>query len=346
MPINKNAFIRYQALDRCFRNPGRSYSIDDLVDECNKVLEESDPSTSGVKKRQVYKDINYMESGQGWSVPLERFKVGYKTYFRYSDLKFSINNQPLNQMEAEQLRSALMILSKFKGMPQFKWVNELLPKLKQSFSLTENDNEIMGFDDNIYLKGIEYISDLFNSIMNKQVIELTYQSFKANESISVILHPYYLKQYNNRWFLFGLSDEYKNISVYALDRIKSIKKINTKYKLNKSINFEEYFEDIIGVTLPNEKKAEKILLKLTKEYAPYVVTKPLHGSQKEKKRCEDGSLIVSIEVIPNHELMNLLLSMGTGVEVLKPESLRKEMGVIVKDLNIRYEQSANMERCD
>lgn len=69
-----------------------------------------------------------MESSQGWNIPLERIKDGRKKIFRYKDLAFSINNQPLNELEAEQLKSAMFVLKRFKGLPQFKWINELLPK--------------------------------------------------------------------------------------------------------------------------------------------------------------------------------------------------------------------------
>ena len=340
MPINKNAFIRYQTLDRCFRNPGRNYFFNDLLDECNVALAEFNPQGEGVKRRQLFDDIRFMQSEQGWLIPLERYKLGRKTYYRYSDLSFSINNQPLNQMEAEQLRSAILVLSRFKGMPQFEWVNEMIPKLEQTFSLTNSEREIIGFDTNIYLKGIEYVSDLFNAILNKQVLKINYQPFKVEQPNEVILHPYYLKQYNNRWFLFGLSDEYKNLSTYALDRIMSIEVVDKEYIENDQIDFEEFFEDIVGVTIPNNKKLEKIVLKLSREYAPYVLTKPIHGSQKVKEKTSEGA-IITIEVIPNYELMNMLLSMGIGVEILEPESLRKEMGAIVKKLNTRYTQNSN-----
>lgn len=35
MPTNKQAVIRYQALNKCFRNTGRQYFIDDLVEACS-----------------------------------------------------------------------------------------------------------------------------------------------------------------------------------------------------------------------------------------------------------------------------------------------------------------------
>ena len=35
MPINKNALLRYQILDRCFSDRHRYYEIEDLVDKVN-----------------------------------------------------------------------------------------------------------------------------------------------------------------------------------------------------------------------------------------------------------------------------------------------------------------------
>jgi predicted DNA-binding transcriptional regulator YafY len=335
MPINKNAFIRYQTLDRCFRNPGRNYFFDDLLEECNAALSEFNPHSEGVKRRQLFDDIRFMESEQGWSIPLERHKLGRKTYYRYSDLKFSINNQPLNQMEAEQLRSAILVLSKFKGMPQFEWVNELIPKLEQTFSLTNSEHEIIGFDTNIYLKGIEYVSDLFNAILNKQVLRLVYQPFKTGKPITAVIHPYYLKQYNNRWFLFGLSDVYKNLSTYALDRIESLEVVEMEYIENDRIDFGEFFEDIVGVTIPHDGKLEKIVLKLSRELAPYVLTKPLHGSQKVKEKTAEGA-VITIEVIPNYELITQILSMGVGAEVLEPETFRGQIKEIATTIYEKY----------
>ncbi len=78
MPQNKNAIIRYNALDKCFRNPGRSYTIDDLLDECNEALTEENPNTDGIKRRQLFVDIKFMESENGWSIELERTPVGKK----------------------------------------------------------------------------------------------------------------------------------------------------------------------------------------------------------------------------------------------------------------------------
>ena len=137
-----------------------------------------------------------MESEKGWSVPLKRIRNGKQVYYRYADSSFSINNLPLNESETGQLKSALQMLSSFKGSPQFRWVEELIPKLEQSFGLNEKTGEIMGFEQNPYLKGIENIGVLFEAISNKIPLEIGYQSFKNPQPTVTVIHPYYLKQYN------------------------------------------------------------------------------------------------------------------------------------------------------
>ena len=88
MATNKHATIRYQALDKCFRNTGRKYFIDDLIEACNKAIFNYSGISDGVKRRQIFDDINFMQSESGWTVPLERLKDGRRVYYRYSDASF------------------------------------------------------------------------------------------------------------------------------------------------------------------------------------------------------------------------------------------------------------------
>jgi hypothetical protein len=114
MATNKHATIRYQALDKCFRNSGRKYFIDDLVNACNQAIFDYTGEVEGVKKRQVQDDINFIESESGYAVELDRIRENRKVYFRYTDPNFSINNQPLNSTEEAQLREAILTLNRFK----------------------------------------------------------------------------------------------------------------------------------------------------------------------------------------------------------------------------------------
>ena len=319
MSITKNALVRYQTLDRCFRNPGRRYSINDLLEECNKSLAELNAYTEGIKKRQLYEDIKFMESSQGWSIPLYRLKEGRSVFFRYGDQNFSINNQPINELEAEQLKSAMSVLQRFKGLPQFNWINEILPKLDQSFGLSSSNDDIISFDHNEFLKGLEFIDPLFNAILYKKTVKIDYQSFRNPEPVEVIFYPWHLKEYNNRWFIFGKTEGYENLTNLALDRVVEITELDLPY-IESIIDFQEYFDDFIGVTNSGQ-TLQKIMLWSSPDQAAYIKTKPLHASQKRISEGEDGYTF-SIQVKPNYELEKLLMSFGENIKVLEPDYLK------------------------
>ncbi|MDP2386568.1 MAG: WYL domain-containing protein [Bacteroidota bacterium] len=331
MATNKHATIRYLALDKCFRNPGKNFYINDLLKACNEAIQYIDPESDGIKRRQLYEDIKFMESDSGYKIELDKKKDGKEVYYRYIDTKFSIRDKGLNDSEAAQMKEALMILSRFQGMPQFEWVDEVVAKFESSFGLKKGAEKIIGFDENKDYTAVKYISTLFNAILNERVIQVTYKDFKSLNEYDVVIHPYYLKQYNNRWFCFGYDNEIGKIRNLALDRIQKIKEIKLKFLKNKAINFDEYFEDIVGVTVKEEVSIEKILLRISKEHWPYIESKPLHGSQKKKSE-ENGFVIISIEVRPNYELESLLLSHGDKVEILSPDHFKNKILERVKNI--------------
>lgn len=328
MSINKNAFIRYKILDSCFRNSGRRYFIDNLIDECNKVLFEINPNYRGISRRQVFDDISFMESSIGWAISLTRHHDGRRVFYRYEDTSFSINNMPLNKLELSQLKEAIDILSQFKGMPQFDWISELIPKLSQGM-VAERTGVFMEFESNDFLRGKDFLGQLFNAIKFHTVLEIAYQPFEINKPYEVVLHPYFLKQYNNRWFIFGYNPK-TDISdwVMALDRMVEIKEISIPYIQNLRIDWSEYFEDMVGVTKPFESSVLEVTLHFFGRTGHYIETKPVHGSQKARWLSNDV-LEVKLGLMLNYELESLILSYSDSVKVVQPsiliESIRNRL---------------------
>ncbi len=335
MATNKHATIRYHALDRCFSNFGRRFYIEDLIEACNEALYEFSGIEDGVKRRQVFDDITFMESEQGWFIPLDRIKDGRRVYYRYEDRNFSIKNQGINQSEAEQLKETLSILSRFKGLPQFDWIEEMQIRLEDTFKLKGSVVTAVSFEQNPYLKGLNHFTDLFNAIQNQTGLKVTYKSYKEKEARTFIYHPWHLKQYNNRWFVFGWSDAEKTISNLAMDRILSLKHNATPHKENKDVNFEEFFEDVVGVSVDPNLPVEKVILKINKDLWPYIESKPIHGSQKSPKVTDDG-IIIELNVQVNYELRSLLFSFMDGVEVLEPVWYRNVCRDILKKMVEKY----------
>ncbi|MEZ4776597.1 MAG: WYL domain-containing protein [Bacteroidia bacterium] len=287
------------------------------------MLLEIDPGSNGISRRQIFEDIAFMESKEGWSIELNKLRDGKKVYYRYADMSFSINNMPLNEVEINQLKAAVDILSQFRGMPQFEWVNELVPKLQQGIASDEVSATIMEFDSNQYLKGIEHLGPLHNAIFYKKVLSISYQPFENDTPFDIVIHPYFLKQYNNRWFLFGYNPEKEKYDWnLAIDRIVSIKEIKGQYQKNNKIDWLEYFEEIIGVTKPIDAEPEKVILHFTGRTGNYMETKPLHGSQKSKW-IDINTLEVTLHIIINYELERLILSYADSVAVIQPLTLTK-----------------------
>jgi predicted DNA-binding transcriptional regulator YafY len=318
MATNKNALLRYNTLDKCFKNFYRKYYFEDLLEIVNQALKEEDPDTSGILVRQLRDDIRFMRSEAGYSAPIEAFKEGKKAYYQYSNKSFSINNSPLNETEIQQMKNALSLLQRFEGSEGFEWISEISTKLKDNFSINKEPIKVVSFENNIDYLGACFISPLFNFIVNKTVLKIKYKPFNKDEH-EVVFHPYFLKQYNNRWFVLGLNQEL-GIETwnFALDRILEINPITEKY-INSRTDWEYHFSQIIGVTKPNDLEEEIIELIFNEEIAPYIETKPLHQSQFSK-RVENG-LYVRFKLIPNYELEQIILSYGEKVKVLSPSSL-------------------------
>lgn len=332
MPQNKNAVIRYRALDKCFSDFRHRYYMDDLIEACARELIDY-TGTDSVSRRTVFDDITFMESSQGWSIPLERIKDGKKVYYRYKYRDFTINNKELTADEISQLKTTIMTISRYRGLPSTEWLEEVISNLEYRFDLKSHSDNVLSFQQNKDLKGIEHLSSLIDAASNKQTILVHYKSFSGNEEQWTI-YPYFLKQYNNRWFLFGWNKERNALSNIALDRIVSVKKTDLPFRENTEINFETYFDDIIGVTHPGKEIAKQtIRLKFDKNRFPYVVSKPIHSSQQVVNE-EEG--IIEISVIPNKELESLLFYFGSQVEILSPEDYRQQFAEKIKENFKKY----------
>ena len=322
MPNTKSSEIRYKILDRCLRRGG--YSMANLRDAVNEELEFQglEPVTA---LNTIRGDIRFIETTYP-DISVKETRSGRNKTYAYENSESSIYKLQLNDEELGQLSQCMAILSQFEGIPQMDWLNSFMERFKLSLNIDPNGSRVVGFDENKYLEGRSHFPQLLSAITNRQTINIEYKSFKTQESRKIIVHPYYLKEYNNRWFLIGKSDGYDNLSTFAFDRIERIE-INSdiQYLPNEEIDFnDEYFSEMVGVTRPTTGKREIVKLWVSPQLTPYIKTKPLHESQK-LRRFEFGGSIVELDLFINYELEQLLLSFGDGIKVLAPDSLKEKI---------------------
>ncbi len=323
MPINKNALIRYKTIDKCLQNRYRKWTLDDLIASCSDALYEYEGKDCNVSKRTVQLDIYNMRSEKlGYNAPII---VVDKKYYSYQDANYSITNLPISSLDLEKLAESVTFLKQFKGFSHFDALNGVIQKLEDHvYSKQTQTKPIIEFEKNENLKGLHFLDELYQTILQKKAIEITYKSFKARSKNSFVFHGYLLKEFRNRWFVIGVRNKEKHLINLALDRIVSLQKTKISYQINTTHDLENYYSKAIGVSVSPNLKIEKTLLFIYHKHAPYVETKPFHSSQKVIDRNMFG-ITISLDIQHNFELERDILAFGEGVRVIAPSNLKRRI---------------------
>ena len=325
MSVQRNPLIRYKVLDQCFRNKYKKYGIDDLVAAVNDVLLYQYGVT--VSERTIREDIKFMKEENGYNAPIQTSMVSHKAYYAYTDPSFTIMKLPLSEKELNKLAETLQMISRFKGLPKFEWLTESIHRFKEAFNLNPEAGDIVAFSSNPDLKGLTHFEPLYDAILKKYVLKIKYHFYTGKETYREI-HPYQLRQYNNRWFLIGKEIKQSKVfeyAVLALDRIVSVESsIDKIYIEHDGMSFDEYFKDVVGVSVHAHATKEEIVIKVQKPEAYYIETKPIHHSQIKIDETRDD-ITFKLNLVLNHEFETILLGHMHLCKVLRPEKLRKKM---------------------
>nr|WP_253931940.1 WYL domain-containing protein [Lewinella sp. W8] len=316
------------------QNPGRRWTLDDLIQACSDALYELEGKDTYVSKRTVQLDLQMMRGDKlGYLAPIEVYE---KKYYRYADPDYSITDVPLTGADLEVLTESVTMLRQFKDFSLFAELNGVIQKLEDRiYRQSANGASIIHLDKNEQLKGLEHLDTLYQAINKQIVVRLGYQSFTARKPGEILLHPYILKEFNNRWFLVGRRDGTEKVVNLALDRILRVTPdLRAEYR-KENFDPEAYYRHTFGVTVHNGSPLD-IRLWVDRHNAPYVLTKPLHHSQELLERREDHSIVLGLQLQQNYELERLLLGFGEGVEVLAPNRLRRRIHHLLRRAVRRY----------
>ena len=187
------------------------------------------------------------------------------------------------------------------------------------------------------LTNIDLLPVFYKAITEKKVLRFAYQRF-GQEPFSLTFHPQFLKEYNGRWFVLGEADR-EPFHAYnvPLDRIVSeVWEVdNVEYIPAPKSFYQEFFNNIIGVTHEKGAQLEEVIIHTKTEYQHgLLLTKPLHHSQRETLPFGEhdglwyGEVRLTIE--PNRELRGRILLYGENLEVISPLSLREQIMVTLK----------------
>ena len=354
MPANKNAETRYKILDKLLARRYANYTMEDLRRLVNEELLDilGEEKFKPVSIRSIQYDLSYIQ-GEPFMADIEKYqfndvsqnnpdKTVKKTCYRYRDRSFSIYQQKMKDDEKQILGEAMKLLGQFDGLPNL----EGLEKLRAGLNI-KSDRQIISFSKNP-LENSNLLGELFTAISQKQVIEIHYHIFAApEEDRHTVLIPYLLREYNLRWYMIAAAEDTGKILNFALDRIDNVVPLPGHRYVEYKGDLNERFEDIVGVTLYDDRPVQTILFWVSDRSKDYVATKPIHESQtpcRGEKEAElrwqyptlEGGAFFTIDCIENFELIRELTSFGADLVVLSPEEVRHSVIQQIEEIYQAY----------
>lgn len=315
MPVNRNAYQRYLAYDRCLQKSNRTYTVAELMREIHPPI----------SRAMFYNDISFMRSEEGFRAPIKSSLVQGVAHYTYSEPGFSILKQPISAGEREMLSEAVTLLGRSGGLPGFEWLREMVVRLQDSLTDGHYAAPLVVFESNPYLAGLEHLNDLYRAIAGRKALKVRYKPFFEKER-AFIFHAWLLKQYNQRWYCIGWNAQDAMVHHLALDRIVSVRESIEPFRENTDIDFTEYFDDVVGVTVPANVPVQDVELEVDKTLWPYIRTKPVHPSQTKLRPARGGrGIVIRLKVKPNYELESVILSFTPRVRILKPAWLAERV---------------------
>jgi len=340
MATNLHALIRHRTIDRCLRDRSQPWNWVRLAEECELMLNDEMGIDCNLSRRTIMYDIKHMKDGiLGYYAPIE-YNRQRKSY-EYSDADFSINQAPLSAKTLEELDQVLLILRQFSGQEKLEGMGSVIAKLEHGLNIQRDDEAepLIHFEQSLNAPGQKWLDILYQHIKKKECLSITYQAF-GKDITHHIVSPYILKEFNNRWFLFGFKHQDEYIQNLALDRIQEVRKSLKSFERVKKFDPSVLFNDIVGVTLPEKGKVTRILMEAYGNQAKYIETKPLHKSQRVHK-VTNKSIVFSYDLIPNFELESKILAYADLVRIIKPRDLRDRIAARLVAAALGYAEEFN-----
>lgn len=184
----------------------------------------------------------------------------------------------------------------------------------------------------------EHLPAVLQSLKEQHKVEFDYKPYWADTATHYFdFQPHAIKMYERRWYLIGRYKKDMPFIILALDRINQFEIKEETFRREPDFNLEEMFDGVFGITI-GDGDVESVWLKVEAHQANYLRSLPLHRSQMELTSRHEGFALFALRVRPSYELRQRILSLGSTVEVLKPESLRNEIREEAKAMAAKYKE--------
>ena len=331
---------RLLELDKMLRlAPEKAYSFGEILRRLNEVLE--DHGEAQIGDSTLKNDFKLLKEKFGakvgsFKMPAPSHSGKQYHYVRCYEEETSIEDDLVQGNKTKYLKVALRQLNYISGNPL---IDELRVVLYQQIEEHQEGGHegrelYVHLDSNESYEGQKYIQVFLNAIQDKVALQFEYHPFGADVMYTKV-SPYLLKQYNQRWYCIGTTQDgyMRNM---ALDRVVSEPKRTAgfqKSKLDRE-DWNDRFQEIVGVSYNERADLENIHLRFYGKSRYYVKTKPLSLCQRpltDEDLLKDPMDVFLEGIQINFELKQQIMFYRHEVEVVSPAYLREEVHTIFQE---------------
>ncbi|MBL7112184.1 MAG: WYL domain-containing protein [Bacteroidales bacterium] len=319
MPATKNQDLRQEIIHGLLGVSKLHLTKQELLDKVNEKLEVRD--FPAIHWRTLNNDLTYLKRcGAEIHIPNRG-----DPYYYYMDAYYPEGTQ-FDEEDIDILTRGIQILKRISGFRIARDIEAMLERLKYTrFMDGSKGKGYIAFEDHTLASGTEWLDPLAEAILFKTVLKVDYRSFRHPPDL-FLFHPYFLKEYRNRWYVMGRHQVRNALYTLALDRIHEIRPApDDIYLENDIFEPESYFQNLIGVTKEECNEPAKVVLQVTGDTVPYVESKKIHHSQHILNRNPDGSIEIELYIVINYELVSTILGFGAAVKVVGPTVLKNKI---------------------
>lgn len=179
-----------------------------------------------------------------------------------------------------------------------------------------------------------HLSTVISALKDFHPLTFTYTPYtRVNPTRGVVVEPYFLKIFRQRWYITGRNVRDDAVKTYALDRMSDVTFATDTFELPPDFDAREYVNDAFGIIF-TQGQTYDITLRVEPRRAKYLRTLPLHHSQQET--VADGYSLFHYRMRLTGDLVNELLSFGPAVTVLSPPQLRVMVTTSLRDSLANY----------
>lgn len=166
----------------------------------------------------------------------------------------------------------------------------------------------------------EFLATVIDALKEYHQIKFTYQPYsRLNATPDVVVEPYFLKIFRQRWYVTGRNVKEDKVKTYALDRMKDVVVLQEEFEIPEDFDVEEYTKYSFGIVF-SQGEVKNVAIKTDARQAKYLRALPLHSSQQEM--IHDSYSIFNYRLRITPDFVEELLSHGSSITVMEPPELR------------------------